>query len=69
MELSAGVFYTHGVAGKALCRSDLSLNSRNPRHTSNLLHLVYRGVVGSIIATSGQSVKKEGKRHSARKNI
>jgi hypothetical protein len=24
LELSAGVFYTHGVAAKALCRSDLT---------------------------------------------
>ena len=31
LELSAGVFCTHGVAGKALCRSDLTLNKPEPK--------------------------------------
>ena len=50
MELSAGVFYTHGVADKALCRLVQAASLRGTLGTLPLvLNVVYRQTIESII--------------------
>jgi len=50
MELSAGGFYTHGVADKALCRLVQAASLRGTLGTLPLvLNVVYRQTIESII--------------------